>query len=367
MFFYLLLFLVSAFLVDFGNRCKKSQGFIIIAIGLMLPVIVATIRGENVGKDTLEYTSMFNSFMSLDGLQGVLSVINTELFFIVSCYIAKYTFGIPVVFFCYSFLTILFAYLAVSKFKKEAPVWLGYLLFLFFFYSSSLNIMRQMLAGAYMLYASTFLLEGKKKKFYVMAGLSVLFHLTALVAGVIIYLIYRISNLEKRKRALGFMIFYMALIAGFLMVDVMMRYLGNAGFDKGAAYTSDSTIGSSLISVTDVLYSICLIIVSYESMKKMWVRKINPNFFFLASVACIVLFCTGYYNQWLSRMAYYMLAFACIYLPLIAMSPKLIRYRSISKLALFCFGFAYWFYLFVIAGSNLTIPYYTNSGVYFDF
>ncbi|MDE6341354.1 MAG: EpsG family protein [Muribaculaceae bacterium] len=367
MLFYLLLFLVSAFLVNFGNHCKKSQRFLIVAIGIMLPVIVATLRGENVGKDTLEYTSMFNSFMSLEGFQGILTVINTELFFVITCIIAKYTFGIPVVFFCYSFLTILFAYLAVVKYRREAPVWLGFLLFLFFFYSSSLNIMRQMLAGAYMLYASTFLLEGKKKKFILMAGLSVLFHLTALVAAAIIYVIFRLANVERRKRKVAYMMFYLALIAGFLMVDVMMRYLGSAGFDKGAAYTSDSTIGGSQISVTDVLYSICLIAVSYEAMKKMWVRKINPNFFFLASVTCIVLFCTGYYNQWLSRMAYYMLAFACLYLPLIAMSPKLKRYRSISKLAIFCFGFAYWFYLFVIAGSNLTIPYYTNSGIYFDF
>lgn len=365
MFFYLLLFLVSTFLVHFGSRCKKSQRFLLVAIGIMLPVMVATLRGPNVGKDTLEYTSHFDSFMAANGFSAVLTVISTEFFFVISCYIAKFTLGLPVVFFCYSFLTILFAYLAVSKFKKSAPIWLGYLLFLFFFYNSSLNIMRQMLAVPYMLYVTSFLLEGKKKIFFVLTALSIIFHLTSVVAGGLIYVLYRISIIPKRKRQIIYMLFYAALFGGFLLVDILMKYLGSIGFGNSAAYTSDA--GESLVGVTDLLYSMVLIFFSYIAMKRGWIERLNPNFFYLAAVTCIVLFMTGIYNPWLMRMAYYMMAFACIYLPIAVMSPRLRRYRSISKLALFFFGFAYWLYLFVISGSNQTIPYYTNDGVYFNF
>lgn len=366
MLFYLLLFIVSAFLVNFGNRCKRNQGFLLVAAGILLPVLVATFRGSLVGKDTLEYTAHLHDFMSVEGFRAVLMVISTEPFFLFTCYLAKFSgWGMPVIFFCYSFLTILFAYKAIANYKRFAPIWLGFILFLFFFFNASLNIMRQILAVAFMLYASTILFEGKRKRFFILTIISFLFHVTAVVAGVIIYIIYRTSKVPKRRRKIAYLKFYLLIIVGFLMVDVVMSLLARLGFGNSHAYTA--SVGESQISVTDVSYSLLFILISYLAMSRKWISRLNPNFFYLSSVASLALFLTGYYNPWLMRMGFYLLAFIFIYLPLIAMSEKLKQYRGLLKIAFLGLGFMYWLYLIVISGSHETIPYYTSGGIMFNF
>lgn len=365
MLFYLIIFIISTCLVEFGSNCKKSQRPLIAGIGFLIPALVAAFRSVDVGTDTTTYIELYNSIVYDEEMSVILMILDTDLFFYCSCFIAQYIGGIQIIFFVYSFLTLLFLYKALAKYKRHLPVWLGYILFLFFFYNSSLNIMRQILAISFILWATSFLFDGKKKKFIILSVISIIFHMSAIAAGGLIYIIYTISQTSRRKKPLAFLLFYMGVIFAFLCVNIMVTHMAVLGVGHSYAYTASA--GQSQIGATDILISMLLILISYVAMKRKLVSDVSNDFFYLSCIVCLMLFMTGIYNRFLMRMAYYNLTFACLYLPLIVNAPKLRQKRSVYTLGVLLLGFSYWLYLFVISGSNATLPYSTEGGLMFDF
>lgn len=365
MLFYLTLLLTSTWFIYFGNRCKGPVRSLMILTGIMLPTLVATFRGFDVGTDTQQYYDSYQTFVEADGLSSIFLVVDMELFYIFCCYIAKLIGSYEFIFFAYQFLTLLFLVLALNKYKGKICVWLGYILFLFLFFQASLNIMRQILAISYLLYATTFLFEGRKKIFFVLVGISALFHLTAVAAGGMIFFVYKIANVSKRNRTVVYLMFFILAIIVLLLMNVIMTHMATMGVRHSEAYTSDT--GEARISSTDLLFSFILIFVSVLLLKKRVNLIFNTQFFFLISITCLFCFLTGLYNQWLSRMAYYLTAFICFYFPAIVRSQNLKRYRSVNRSIFFFIGLSYWFYLYVIAGNSSTMPYVTMSGISFDF
>lgn len=365
MWFYLALFISSTFLIYLGSRSGTRCRRVLYLIGIGLPALVAAFRGIDVGTDTLNYVDRYGTLVNATGMRAMLTAMDTELFFIFACFIGKFFGGYEFVFFSYEFLSLLFIILTLDKFRHRVSVWLGYVLFLFFFYNASLNIMRQILALPYIVYASTFLLEGNKKKFLYLIAFSITLHLTAIVASGIVYVMYRFTKVHGLNKSQMYSLYAFGLIIAFFMVDFVMSYMVAINF--GASYAYTSTAGNSVIGATDILYSLVLIYVSHRMMNRHLISAISPDFFYLASLSCLMLFLTGYYNQWLARMAYYMLAFACLYLPMLVKSKKVARYRQVYSLGIFMFGFVYWMYLIVISGSNATIPYQTMNGLQFSF
>lgn len=362
MIFYLFLFLISSGFIGLGEH-NKSHRKVLYGIGILLPSLIAAFRGSNVGYDTLTYIERYETFISTDGLYAVISVLDTELFFLFSCFLAKYIGGYPLVFFLYSFFTQYFLLLALNRYKNRLNIWLGYLIFLFFFYNASLNIMRQILAIAYILYATTFLLDGNRKRYFIMTVISTTLHITAIIAGMIIFLIYKVSNIKKKYSSLGTFFYVIGLFISFMMVNVVITFMASIGYGNSFAYVSG--MAKSVISYTDVLYSIIFIVIAFNAYNNKIISKKYSKFFYLSSLACLFLFLTGIYNGFLTRMALYILVFLSLLLPLIANSKKLYRYRKVYTLGYILFAFAYWVYSIVICGSNITIPYTTCNGISF--
>ena len=195
--------------------------------------------------------------------------------------------------------------------------------------------------------------------------ISVIFHISAIAAAALIYVVYSISQTSRRYRSAMFFMFYLGALFAFLCVNVVVTHMAYLGLGHSYAYTASA--GHSQIGATDLLISLLLILFSYVAMKRKLVGDISNEFFYLSSIVCLLLFMTGIYNRFLMRMAYYNLTFACVYLPLILSSPKLRQKRSIYTLGVLMLGFSYWLYLFVISGSNATLPYSTEGGLMFDF
>lgn len=358
MLFYLSIILSSTFFIYLGSRSNKSQKKFLYFLGLLIPVFFATFRDITVGKDTEIYIDLYNAYSSASGFNQILMMLDIETFFVVSTLIGKIWGGYKFVFFSYSFLTFLFVLLSLDKYSKYLSVWLGYIVFMFLFYNASLNIMRQILAVAYLLYSSTFLFSGYKKKYLVLLAFSLAIHMTTVFAGSLLYIIYLISVESKYKKKFYKKLYIFALIAIFFMVNVIITFMAHLGFGNSYAYVRG--MDPSVISTTDVIISLLLIYIAYKSMVRKEISVLSPDVFFLVSVTCLMLFLTGYYNMWLSRMAYYMLVFACVFVPMLAKSPKLKKYRKVYPFAISFTAFSYWLYIIVISGSNQTIPYVYN-------
>ncbi len=365
MFFYLFIFIISTYFIQTGSKCKGSQQPIMVSMGVILLAIVATFRSNDVGTDTSTYIELYDSIIYDESINPVLMMSQTDPFFILSCFISEHLGEYQFIFFLYSVLTYSFLYAALNKYKRYLPVWLGFIFFLFLFYNASLNIMRQILALTFVLWSTTFLFEGKKKKFFILALLSICFHLTAILGCIIIYIAYKFINSHSKNKSFIYLMFCIGAIMMFLCVNYIMDILVSIGYGHSYAYTSAE--GRSKVGATDILMSFILVFISFYAMKRKLTTVTSPDFFFLVSVACLTLFMTGFYHPDLMRMAYYMLAFSCLYLPMITHSKKFIRNRNIYQLGVLFLGFAYWLYLFVISGSNATIPYSTIDGLKFDF
>ncbi len=365
MLFYLLLFIITTYLVQIGSSSKSSQQPILIFPAITILSIIAALRSIDVGTDTQTYIELYDSIVNDENMSVILMILDTDLFFYATCYLAQHIGGIQVVFFCYSFLTFYFLYKALVKYRKFLPVWLGFILFLFFFYNASLNIMRQILAVSFILWSSTFLFEGKKKTFLILSIISIIFHMTAIIASGIIFVLYKISSTPTQNKKLSYSLFFIALIVAFLSVNLVISYMVAINFGHSYAYTSSAQ--KSQIGLTDMMISLFLIASSYVGMKRKVIKVVNIDFFYLSSIVCLVMFLTGIYNRFLMRMAYYNLVFACLYLPLIIKSPKIKKFKAPYMLVVLFMGFFYWLYLFVISGSNATIPYSTAEGLTFDF
>lgn len=358
MLFYLIIFSLSTLFIHLGSKSKTRQQLIMYSIGVLIPVIAATYRGISVGKDTAVYIELYYAYVSASSIDQLFMMMNTELLFILTSYIGTFLGGYKFVFFCYSFLTITFLLITLNKYKRYLCISLGYIMFLFLLYNTSLNIMRQMLAVSFILFSTSFLLENKKTLFKLLLIISLTIHLTAFAAGIIIYIIYKAISASKNIKPLIYKLYALSLIIAFFMCNIIISYLANIGYGNSYAYVKG--MDPSVISSTDVLYSLILIYIAYKAMIKKEISVISPDFFFLSSLTCLTLFCTGYYNMWFSRMAYYMLIFACVYLPMIVNSPKLRRYKKIYSIGIIFASFSYWLYLIVISGSNKTIPYLIN-------
>lgn len=365
MLFYLLLFIITTYFIHVGSSIKSTQQPVLILPAITILAFVAAFRSTDVGTDTQTYIELYDSIVYDPNLSIILMILDTDLFFYTTCYLAQYVGGIQVVFFFYSLLTFFFLYKTLVKYKRYLSVWIGFILFLFFFYNASLNIMRQILAISFILWSSTFLLDGKKKKFIILCIISVIFHMTAVIAGGIIYVLYLLASNQQNKKHPSYFLFYIALIVGFLSVNIIMSYMVAINFGHSYAYTSSAQ--KSQIGLTDLMISTFLIASSYLAMKRKLVKVISIDFFYLSSIVCFVMFMTGVYNRFLMRMAYYNLVFACLYLPLIINSEKINKSRGSFKLAVLFLGFFYWLYLFVLSGSNATIPYSTVDGIVFNF
>lgn len=365
MLFYIFLFFFSTLFVSLGSKSKNIQKKILYGFGILLPALVATYRGVSVGYDTSNYIYLYETITSEYGIHSILTVLNLELFFIAVCNVGKYFGGYEFVFFSYSFLMLFLVVTTLDKYKRYLCVWLGYILFLFFFYNASLNIMRQMLALAYILYASTFLLRGRKKTYCIFIAFSISLHITAVIAGAMIYVIYKISLTPKKRKDFIYNLYYLSLIATFCLVNVVVTYLANLNFGNSFAYVSG--MAKSYISSSDVMYSIMFIFISRFAMKRNLFDMFPPDFFYLSSLASLMLFLSGYYNEFLPRMAYYMTVFVCLYMPLIVKSHKSNKYKNIYKFTFLSLGLVYWIYTIVISGSNITIPYRTSGGLLLSF
>lgn len=260
--------LIASFLliVPVFSNILKSHKAEKVGFGLCVGVLMflAAFRASSVGNDTEEYLRIFEETISsgiyesryeigylwLNKLLGYISH-DSQIVLIVSS-----------IFIFYSFGRFIWKY-------SEMP-WLS--LFLFFtygFFSSSLNIMRQSLAMAILLFSYDFLLQGKNLKFVLSVLFASLFHTTAFLF---------ISSYICRKLHIT-----VKLVIIFVGISILFSYLFSVLLDslfgvlamyehyKDGKYSG----GTRLASILYIIISSFIFIFSYCILKQ---KKLQMKF-----------------------------------------------------------------------------------------
>ena len=191
---YILVFTLSCFTLSIGVRLRnRIFRNILIVIAVLLPVLLAGFRDSSVGTDALTYARLFTQCSRYTDFMKFYVISDMNIGYAAFIYlISRFTDSIFWIYFSVQLLITILVWKAIDENVemqyKAFALWIYYLMF----YSYSLNLMRQMIAAAILLYGYRFIKKRMLFKYLICVICASLFHITAFV-GFIIYLIYWLS------------------------------------------------------------------------------------------------------------------------------------------------------------------------------
>lgn len=350
---YLISFIITYFFTDKATVCKKNKGifWICSSIAIAVPAFIAGVRDVTIGTDTINYIYIFEQACSTNNLKHFLfdGLVSVELGFSLYTYIIScITKDIYVFQFITHFIIIGLFYAAIMRFSNVLKPKYGILIFLLLCFNESLNITRQYLSLGFVLLALTYLIDGRKKLFYILISIAVVFHYSAALA--VMYYPLNIASskwsLEKHKTrylillAFSFVIIYAIFVFSPLQTYFMgtERYTGY--FEKGKSGLSNSTL---------IVY-VFMIIISYPILK---IKEKKYDILYAGSVISLILLFASIFTSTLYRIALVFEIVFCLSIPIVLQS----RQWEKRKYVLFGLLLFYWFFVVVIRGSYSTFPY----------
>lgn len=259
------------------DRRKKIFLFI---CSIQIIIIVGT-RTVYTGRDTITYNLFFQRIISTNSIAEIFG--RFEPLFSLLCWcLGKLGAGFMWLNISMAFLTMFFFSKAI--YKMSSNVYLSMILYVscFMFYQM-MNQYRQILSCAIVLYAVSFLHDGKKKQFIGWVVIAALFHYSAIVALVLLPM----DRFEIKKRTVEIYLIILILIP--VLQNVLITV---ASYTKYGYYLSshfDNHLQRSTIynlGVRIVLLLVCFFF--YKRIKKNHVDY-NADIFFHMIIICTIL------------------------------------------------------------------------------
>ena len=260
----------------------------------------------------------------------------------------------PIVMFIISFLTILFIYKALLNEKEYISVGLGMAVFMFLYYQTSLNLVRQSLAISIGIYAITCLAKEKYIKFIIYVFLATLFHKSALIC-LIVLLIKNIIE-DDRKRIRKYSIFLIALflvIRRDIMGNMVMIIFKSSYYSR--YFTRDIASETNIVNFFMRIIPFILIYFVVCRGCKIKPFTIYYNLCIIGYILSLLGIFTATYVQ---RISYYFTYLSIILLPYCAKNYRR-KYRKIFWWLIIGIIMFFWLYDFFYKGYSETVPYRT--------
>ena len=220
--FYIITFVVSAIILNYAekNKMKKELKILITLIGLSIPIVIGGIR-YNVGTDYTNYIDIFNLSKIYESNEYLGQ--GTEILFYLIVRIAVLFNNSQVLFWLFSFLTIAIMYKTITDNNRKLSTGLMVLLFLFLYYTTSFNIMRQALAVVIIAYSYKFIFNKDLIKFILAIIIASMFHITALL----FLPFYWVNSNNKKIKKIVQILMIFALIAIIFNYNAFISILSN--------------------------------------------------------------------------------------------------------------------------------------------
>lgn len=358
MIIYILCFFFSSVAFFLGEKSKNKWN-LFTCIGILIPSLVAAVRDLSVGVDTKNYYEIYNTAATSSSLSDFSMSYNVELFYYIISKISFFLGGFPFVIAIYEALGLIFIFDVAYRFRKQLSVWLVMFLYLCFLYNYSLNIMRQVIAVSYLLWASMNLLDRKQIKFWVLSFIGMSIHTSIIIGAIFIYLIFIMASGNPSKRVIYIPVLILSMITIYFVFLRIGPLFESIGFARFAIYAAEYIqIKQSQINLIDLTYrGVFLILLWLASLYKIIPSKLSFPYI-LIIISELGLMTLGLYNDSLLRIALYLSTFHFLFLSYLSSSK---RFKRSSRKLLTCIiivlGFSYWFWVNIYRGSNGTYPY----------
>lgn len=213
------------------RSCTKNIAKSLVFLIILTLSLLAGLRAENVGMDTVTYNKLFN--LILDGkMNEALWSMREDTFLYISEALLKIFKTPQALFIIYAFITngLIIARFYTLRDKASLPVMVfAYISMQYFF---TFNIMRQLVAVAIVFYSTKFLFNKEYFRYVLCCIVSMSFHITGILGLVIMVLYYFIYNYEtgqKRKNVwLVVACVPLAIVGGLFLFSKYKNYFNGA-------------------------------------------------------------------------------------------------------------------------------------------
>lgn len=357
---YLIIIFISSIFAYLAQCCrKKSLLFILYSFGaLLIPSFFSGCRDLEVGFDVLYYEyGIFQDAVYASSFKELFffNPLIEPVFLLINYVVSFFTDDVHVALGVITFITLLFAYLAMVRLMKEVPLWLFFFTFLLYYYATSLNLMRQSIAVSVTLYAFAIMrTSGLCIRFHLISLLAFFCHYSAFIPY-IVYLSYAYLTRFSERKMKWFVngVFISSIIAFFLFPQILLAFSLIVEKDYTVYATGNSAADWSQpsLSYTRILFCLfCLWIVAFIT-KYHLVEKKDEVYKYKVMIF-VFLFCLllGKYTGSAERISLYYMDIMMYYLLYYANSHKWLLNQRRSFNVMIVILFIFFHYKFIYTG-----------------
>lgn len=364
--FYFLLFAVTTILFYLAQICGKrwSGGYYLLSfLAIFLLAFVAGCRDNSIGTDIHVYgLKTFNVARGTDDfwsgyerVKGYSELGYYSINYVSQSFSSKY----GVVLFLQSFIMYSWVFGGVKSVAGEDNVAVGMLVYNLYFYSLSLNLMRQCLAIAFVLWSFRFFKERRPYSLLLCAVICFFLHKSSVVAYVIMFVAYYMTTLELQRQKVMLFICSFGAVCGVVLFGTLLSMITSAipAFKKYDAYGLNTIFGSSISTMDLIIRGLMLgVAVVLGHSKRSDKRICNLlTFFLVVDIAAQFL---GIYAFFTTRIGYYAFAIEIpLLLEIISQSRISIGTKLLGRICIIVLFAIYCVRMYYVKGDCQTYPF----------
>ena len=365
---YLIIMAIATALVYLSFKVEEKTDnklliFLSKAVAILFPAIIAGIRYD-VGTDYKGvYEPLFEEILSGETLQRARTF---EIGYVLLNRLVIWLGGnFSVLMFLASLLTITPIYIGLSHYKKKICVPLAFFLFMLLFYQKSFNLVRQMMAVAFVFLGFIYLdfKDDDKKyiaiqclKYFACVIVAGLFQRTSFVMLIIPFIREIYANPRFKVLSIASYVVLLAVILNFKAIGEFLTQFNS--FKYYANYFRG--IGKPDISIAYYIRVIPVIIPFFFVRKKITEDRQMNFLYSMTVIGCIFLLLGYLTSTYGERISYYFSIFQIVMFPYYIRCLKDNKFLYIaSTILIILFNMAMWFYDYIYMKRDETIPYKT--------
>ena len=372
---YIFCFSLSVILFKLNEKIEKGRQFVLTWVAILIPCLLAGLRDVTIGTDVGGYLKLladaafnarnFADYIdtnwyvngSLNGTSGY------EIGFVAVVYIVIKIFKSRLaVQFAIQLLTILPIYTAIKK--MGYPKWLGMLVYYLFLFHSSLNVMRQHMAMAFVLLAWSEIASNESKKInrkcVIWTVVAISCHTSALIF-VLIYWLYWMVTADDSVAVIGrkkydmksMKIFFISLISAVFVafgVGTLVALLSALNLDKYVGYIN----GEIQFMPNQLIARFPMLVILAINWRTLFEKDKAGRFYVLMAALDLILSQFTSASTYGGRISMYFSQFQILSVGAVYRTCKNRNLMLIGMISYFIF---YWWFYYVYKGSDQTIPY----------
>lgn len=335
------------------NR-KNRLGIFFLTCSLVVLCTVAGVRTIDVGTDIRVYVTRLAAVAEETDFIHYMMKPDSHFLFGALVYGGYLFRNYNILLFIIELAVCLPVYIYAYKEKEHASLTINILIFVLSMYCTSYNLIRQSIAISICILSYHYYKSGKIKIAWMIIGIAVLFHTTALVFWGI-YMIRFVLDQKSENKCLAMMFILFVSLVGFIFAEKIISFTSYAYYLNNQELMREFSFGS-------VLKRVFWVIAAYLTNRLMHSGnshyKDSEMSIYMFLYALILNF-MSFHIPGMGRLGYYFYDFALFLL--IPIIPKMVKPKMIGNIIIFLILFSFWWNMtFIVNDSSGVYPYKTE-------